>query len=84
VNALSPGPVVTETDLTLLTGGTASGSPLPACLYDVPLAEALQLVEREAIRRALDVAGGNRAEAARRLGISRQSLYTRMAALGID
>jgi DNA-binding NtrC family response regulator len=36
------------------------------------------------ITRALALADGNRAEAARRLGISRQSLYTRLASLGLS
>ena len=33
---------------------------------------------------ALERANGNRAEAARQLGIGRQSLYARMANLGIE
>jgi DNA-binding NtrC family response regulator len=36
------------------------------------------------IVRALQLANGNRADAARRLGISRQSLYTKLANLGLD
>jgi two-component system response regulator AtoC len=40
--------------------------------------EALAALERELIRRALEAAGGNRAEAARRLGINRRLLYTKL------
>lgn len=49
-----------------------------------PLDEALAQLERALITRALTLADGNRAEAARRLGISRQSLYTRLASLGLS
>ena len=50
----------------------------------MPLPDALATVERAAILRALERANGNRAEAARQLGIGRQSLYARMANLGIE
>jgi DNA-binding NtrC family response regulator len=36
------------------------------------------------IRRALDAAGGNRAEAGRRLNIHRQLLYEKMKRYGIE
>lgn len=84
VNALAPGPMVTEGDLAFLADGPSSDSVSLMHLYDLPLPEVLARVEREVIGRALELAGGNRAEAARRLGISRQSLYTRMASLGIE
>ena len=57
---------------------------VPAHLLDMPLPDALATVERAAILRALERANGNRAEAARQLGIGRQSLYARMANLGIE
>ena len=56
---------------------------LPADFADLSLAEAVERVERAMIVRALALANGNRAEAARRLAISRQSLYTKMASLGL-
>jgi PAS domain S-box-containing protein len=40
--------------------------------------------EARAIRDALEQAGGNRMEAARRLGVHKTTLYRRMRALGID
>src|SRR5262249_24801307 len=45
---------------------------------DVPLREALAALEKRLIRRALERAGGNRSEAARRLGIGRPQLYAKM------
>ncbi|WP_290370248.1 helix-turn-helix domain-containing protein, partial [Burkholderia sola] len=63
----------------------ASGAEaVPAHLLDMPLPDALATVERAAILHALERANGNRAEAARQLGIGRQSLYARMANLGIE
>ncbi|MGQ9590215.1 MAG: sigma 54-interacting transcriptional regulator [Planctomycetota bacterium] len=42
------------------------------------LGEVLELAEREAVEAALRAAGGNKAEAARSLGISRKALYRRL------
>ncbi|ETP61671.1 sigma-54-dependent transcriptional regulator [Burkholderia dolosa] len=85
--ALAPGPAITAADLALAPASpeqpARDGDALPAFLFDLPLPDALATVERAAILRALDDAHGNRAEAARRLGIGRQSLYARMATLGI-
>jgi DNA-binding NtrC family response regulator len=47
------------------------------------LGEHLADAEREAVVRALVQAGGNRSAAARTLGISRQTLYTKMSKYGI-
>ena len=43
-----------------------------------------QDTERQAIAAAISAAGGNKAQAARSLGISRASLYEKLAALGIS
>jgi DNA-binding NtrC family response regulator len=40
--------------------------------------------ERKLIKRALELAKGNRAHASRMLGIRRALLYTRMRELGLD
>jgi DNA-binding NtrC family response regulator len=86
VFALARGPVVVADDLAFLShtpssGDTATG--LPAAWFDLPLSDAVEQLERLAITHALSAASGNRAEAARRLGISRQSLYTKLAAYGL-
>lgn len=47
-------------------------------LFELPFHEAVARLEREMIRRALEAAGGNRTEAARRLGINRRLLYTKL------
>ena len=52
--------------------------------WDGPLAAAVAQVEREMIRRALAETAGNRAEAARRLGLSRQQLYRKLAEHGLE
>jgi DNA-binding NtrC family response regulator len=84
VCSLSPGPAITEDDLAFLRAtSVAAGPVLPAELAELPLTEAVSRVERALIVRALALSNGNRADAARRLGISRQSLYTKMASLGL-
>jgi DNA-binding NtrC family response regulator len=50
---------------------------------DVPLREAVAALEKRLIQRALERAGGNRSEAARRLGIGRPQLYAKMQEHGI-
>jgi two-component system NtrC family response regulator len=50
----------------------------------MPLPEAVRQLEEAMIRRALVTSGGNRAEAARILGIHRQLLHTKMRQYGIE
>ncbi|GJG88036.1 hypothetical protein tb265_32170 [Gemmatimonadetes bacterium T265] len=58
--------------------------PLPDTAgLDVPLADALDAYERTLIVRALSAAGGNVADAARRLRTDRPNLYRRMRRLGV-
>ena len=62
----------------------AEPSALPnAELLDASLTDTLDAYERILITRALSVAGGNIAEAARRLQTDRPNLYRRMKRLGI-
>jgi DNA-binding NtrC family response regulator len=52
--------------------------------YDgVPLREALGALEKRLIQRALERAHGNRAEAARQLGIARPQLYLKLEEHGL-
>jgi two-component system response regulator PilR (NtrC family) len=50
----------------------------------IDLDSATQAVERKLIGRALELAGGNRARAARLLGITLRSLRYRLVKLGMD
>ena len=62
----------------------AEPAPLPnAAVLDASLTDTLDEYERVLITRALSVAGGNIAEAARRLQTDRPNLYRRMKRLGI-
>ncbi|HEX6058582.1 MAG TPA: sigma-54 dependent transcriptional regulator [Gemmatimonadaceae bacterium] len=62
----------------------APARALPAAdALDLPLGETLDEYERTLITRALSMAGGNVAEAARRLKTDRPNLYRRMRRLGI-
>jgi len=79
--------LITAADLPMPLGGeTESGTSLlrGAELLSRPLGEAVQILEREMIRRALVRCQGNKAEAARLLGITRQLLYTKLKELGIE
>ena len=55
----------------------------PAIDWNGPLAPAIAQLEREMVTRALAASLGNRAEAARRLGLSRQQLYRKLAEFGL-
>ncbi|ALV08023.1 sigma-54-dependent transcriptional regulator [Roseateles depolymerans] len=85
--ALSPHPVIAAEDLQLNRSGpgpeTDTAGPLPPWLGGT-LPEAVSRLERVMIQRALDEARGNRAEAARLLGIHRQLLYRKLAAYGME
>ena len=66
------------------TDAAAQGRALPdPATLDGPLSETLDDFERLLIQRALSVAQGNIAEAARRLRTDRPNLYRRMKRLGI-
>jgi DNA-binding NtrC family response regulator len=76
--------VVTQDDLAFLNAATkAAGAVAPDWLEgDLPTAVAR--LETAMIRAALDATGGNRAEAARRLGIHRQLLYEKLRRYGLE
>jgi len=64
--------------------GGAAAPPLPEPTLDRPLNDALDEFERTLITRALSMAKGNVADAARRLKTDRPNLYRRMRRLGIE
>jgi DNA-binding NtrC family response regulator len=66
------------------SGTRLDTASLPPPWCDMPLPQAVEQLERTLIEHALAATGGNRTEAARRLGINRQALYTKMAHLGIE
>ena len=73
-------PVIEADDLAFL-----SADPAPSTSTDWlagRLPEAVERLEREMIRRALLETGGNRAQAAERLGIRRQLLYQKLERYG--
>jgi len=78
--------VIVASDLDFLaTGSSDSADTLaPNDWLSGTLPEVVQRVERELIRRALAETGGNRAQAAERLGIRRQLLYQKLERYGLD
>ena len=85
---LHPGREVTSDDIREVLPNApvrlADPAALPnAAVLDASLTETLDDYERVLITRALSVAGGNIAEAARRLQTDRPNLYRRMKRLGI-
>jgi two-component system NtrC family response regulator len=80
-NVLVRGDLVDADDLAIETRG---GSPLSrADLVDGDLPSAVARLEKAMILEALAACRGNRAEAARRLNIHRQLLYTKMQRYGL-
>lgn len=79
---LSHGPVIDVEQVALQTP-TAPTSGLDID-WDGPMELAVARVEREMIVRALAATAGNRAEAARRLCLSRQQLYRKLAEFDLD
>jgi DNA-binding NtrC family response regulator len=79
--ALVRTPMLAESDFSFLA--SAPRSPKTIDWPEEDLASALARLEEMLIRRALDRCQGNRAEAARMLGIRRQHLYSRLERYGI-
>ncbi|MES2531047.1 MAG: sigma-54 dependent transcriptional regulator [Pseudomonadota bacterium] len=90
-NVLARHRVIGVDDLGIDTAAASGGRPavarhdeLSAGWLDAELPAAVERLERLLITHALAQTQGNRAEAARRLGIHRQLLYKKMAQYGLD
>lgn len=80
---LARGPSIKAEDLGLAdVVASPALSAMPPPLHDLPAA--LAQLEEAMIRTALAETGGNRAEAARRLGIRRQLLYAKLQHYGVE
>jgi DNA-binding NtrC family response regulator len=77
---LARGPVIDAGDLAIAALEERRSQPQ---ISDSDLPAAVVALESEMIRRTLAACGGNRAEAARRLNIHRQLLYTKMQRYGL-
>ncbi len=79
------GPVIDRADLPLAATPPArgTGETLDA-LLSLPWTEAIARLEKLLLERALAAAAGNRAEAARRLGMHRQLLYAKLKEHGLQ
>jgi DNA-binding NtrC family response regulator len=82
VAVMCRGDVVAAQDLDFLTAHTGAGA-IEADGGDEDLSSAVARLERRMIAEALTESGGNRAEAARRLGIHRQLLHTKAEKYGL-
>jgi two-component system response regulator AtoC len=79
-----------EPALVETTAASATTAPPPQTAPQLfssairPLREDVRRAEQRALLKALQYAGGNRALAARMLGVSRRTLYTKLEEHGID
>ena len=84
--ALSEGELIGPAHLGLVPEREAA-PPVPGAAvgidWDGPLDLAVAQLEAAMLQRALDATAGNRSEAARRLGLSRQQLYRKLAQFGM-
>ncbi len=80
------GPLITADDLpdSVRLAQKAAGAPAGRKEETIVLDEFLTRIERELIRRAVAQAKGNKAKAARLLGLTRPRLYRRMVQLGLE
>ncbi|MCP3658659.1 MULTISPECIES: sigma-54-dependent transcriptional regulator [Herbaspirillum] len=79
---MSHGACIEPEDIALADRSVTENTSDVAIDWDGELAVAIAQVERVMLQRALAAANGNRAEAARRLGISRQQLYRKLEEQG--
>ena len=82
MNAVERGVVLARAQLldasTLRIAGESAPLPAPDQVPETESPGSLEAVEREAILKTLEMAGGNKSEAARRLGITRKTLHKKL------
>ncbi len=77
--------VIEEGDLTMIAGtGSKMAQTSTSTDDNLDYHQVLGKVEKDLLERALSKANGNRAEAARLLGINRQLFYSKLKAHGLD
>jgi len=84
-HAKAEGPEISLTDLPqrIFLAAAAARQPRRAA-QPIALADVLAGIERQLIQRALELAKGNKAKAARLLGLTRPRLYRRMVQMGLE
>jgi len=85
-NVIERACVLTRSDIIDAANIDIGGPEQPSAgapLLEADLPSAVAQLEETMIRKALEVCGGNRTEAARRLNINRQFLYTKMQRYGL-
>jgi DNA-binding NtrC family response regulator len=80
---LARGALITVEDLPLLGRNRKNDDSYFMELLELPLEQAVASLERRMIQRALECTKGNKAEAARILGINRQLLYSKLTDFSI-
>jgi two-component system response regulator AtoC len=65
-------------------GPLSPTAPIDAPAGDASLDARMRGAEREAVKKALERAGGNRTQAARLLGVSRRTLYNKLAEYSLE
>ncbi len=82
---LSQADFLSEKDFTIIAGSEAVCSEPGRDKVPIPLdgAAPLEEVEKATILNTLEVTGGNKSEAARRLGITRKTLHKKLKAYGV-
>jgi two-component system, NtrC family, response regulator HydG len=83
---LMPGDYITEKQLPMSVVQSQAGDaehPQASGTSVPPAERSLEQIEREAILTALEATGGNKSEAARRLGITRKTLHNKLKLYGV-
>jgi Nif-specific regulatory protein len=82
VSYLTNGDTIEETDLAFVLAPSSS-SDVGTVPSNMILSDATDVFQRQYIKRHVDLAGGNLAQAAKQLGMHRSNLYRKMTQLGM-